>query len=191
MALNLKEYVRESLGTAFTKIKSKMYVKEEVDAAIAAKNGTNINLDGYTIPASTGAVGTNDPIQTAIGKLEKGLESATAGGGDVNVQSDWNITDPGSDAFIKNKPDLSIYATTTDYSTTVEMNAAIQASKDEILGGASAAYDTLKEIQTELEGDDTSISGLLSVQGTQQSQLDTLTFTTITNTELETDWNNA
>ena len=35
-----------------------------------------------------------------------------AGGGEPNVQSDWNVESPDSDAFIKNKPDLSIYATT-------------------------------------------------------------------------------
>lgn len=37
-------------------------------------------------------------------------------GAEVNVQSDWNQTNSSADDFIKNKPDLSNYATTTDLS---------------------------------------------------------------------------
>ena len=37
-----------------------------------------------------------------------------AGGGEPNVQSDWDVDNPDSDAFIKNKPDLTVYATKTE-----------------------------------------------------------------------------
>ena len=37
-------------------------------------------------------------------------------GAEVNVQSDWNQTNSSADDFIKNKPDLTQYATTTDLS---------------------------------------------------------------------------
>lgn len=37
------------------------------------------------------------------------------GGGDVNVQSDWNVTDEESDAYIKNKPVLATVAISGSY----------------------------------------------------------------------------
>lgn len=43
-------------------------------------NGADIALTGYTKPAAGGAVAAGDTINAAIGKLEKGLESAVAGG---------------------------------------------------------------------------------------------------------------
>ena len=110
MAINLKEYVRESIIPYLKKIKATYDTKAEVDTKISNKNASNINLDAYTKPTTGGAIGTTDPIQTAIGKLEKGLEDATAGGGEANVQSDWAQADTGSDDYIKNKPDLSAKA---------------------------------------------------------------------------------
>jgi len=68
------------------------------------QDATTVNLVGYSKPATTGSIGTTDSTQIAIGKLEKGLESAVAGSGEVNVQSDWSVTDTGSDAYILNKP---------------------------------------------------------------------------------------
>lgn len=55
-------------------------------------------------------------------------------------------------------------STTVAYSP-AKITALILALKTEILGGASAAYDTLQEIQNELQGDDTAISGLLTAVG--------------------------
>ena len=74
------------------------------------QDATEVSLSGYVKPASGGAILANDDIQTAIGKLEKDLENATAVGGDPNVQVDWNVTDTGSDAFILNKPTLGTAA---------------------------------------------------------------------------------
>lgn len=41
--------------------------------------------------------------------------SGIQAGAEVNVQSDWNVTDNTSDAFIKNKPSLATVATSGDY----------------------------------------------------------------------------
>jgi len=76
-----------------------------------------VYLDGYVIPEATGAIGTDDAVQVAIGKLEKGLEDATQGGGDVNVQSDWDQSDTGSDDFIKNKPTIPSGNAILDWTT--------------------------------------------------------------------------
>lgn len=53
---------------------------------------------------------------------------------------------------------------TTTYSSN-EIVTLIAALKTQILGGASTAYDTLVEIQTILQGDDTSIGNLLTAVG--------------------------
>ena len=73
------------------------------------QNATEVLLTSYSMPASGGSIGSSDDVQTAIGKLEKGLESATAGGGEDNVQADWNEGDTGSDAYILNKPAIPGY----------------------------------------------------------------------------------
>ena len=43
-------------------------------------DGGDIDLTGYTKPASTSAIAATDSVNEAIGKLEKGLEAAVAGG---------------------------------------------------------------------------------------------------------------
>ena len=43
-------------------------------------DGGDIELTGYTKPASTSAIAATDTVNEAIGKLEKGLEAAVAGG---------------------------------------------------------------------------------------------------------------
>lgn len=63
----------------------------------------HIYMTGYVIPAATGSIGALDTVRAAIGKLERGLDDAVAGGGDVNVQSDWAQIDTNSDDYIKNK----------------------------------------------------------------------------------------
>jgi len=64
--------------------------------------GTSVATSGVAnIPAATtsaaGVMSSSDKT-----KLE-----GIAAGAEVNVQSDWNITDSTSDAFIKNKPQIS------------------------------------------------------------------------------------
>lgn len=46
--------------------------------------------------------------------------------------------------------------------------------KNDILGGASGAYDTLKELQTELEGNDTAINSIVNTLSTKANQSDLL-----------------
>ncbi len=47
--------------------------------------------------------------------IEKNKLAGIEAGAEVNVQSDWNITDTTNDAFIKNKPVIKTVATTGDY----------------------------------------------------------------------------
>ena len=54
---------------------------------------------------------TNDYTTTEKNKL-----AGIASGAEVNVQSDWSVTDTTSDAYIKNKPSLAAVATSGKYS---------------------------------------------------------------------------
>lgn len=81
---------------------------------------------------------TNGVISYTIGTIQDASSSAhglmtsahytklegIAAGAEVNVQSDWNETNTASDAYIQNKPDLSVYALVSD----VEDNELVVAS---------------------------------------------------------------
>lgn len=99
-------------------------------------NGTNLPVTNkrvtVTVPTKTSDL-TNDsnfPVDanyvhtdSNFTAEEKSKLSGIATGAEVNVQSDWNITDTNSDAFIKNKPtnlvqDASYVHTDNNYTTT-------------------------------------------------------------------------
>jgi hypothetical protein len=68
------------------------------------------------IDAATGKTGgdytylNNTPVTEKLDELAAAI-AAGGGGGQTNVQSDWNETDPSSDAYIKNKPTIPESAT--------------------------------------------------------------------------------
>lgn len=94
------------------------YTKNQVDSIISSitgESGTvitdqtiNDSIDNY-IEDSGKQLSTNDFTNSLKDKL-----NGIAAGAEQNVQSDWNVTDTNSDAFIKNKPtipSLNGYAT--------------------------------------------------------------------------------
>lgn len=82
---------------------------EQVNADWNATSGKAQILNKPTIPDISGKVdkvsgkglSTNDYTTTEKSKL-----AGIASGAEVNVQSDWNVTDSSSDAYIKNKPTI-------------------------------------------------------------------------------------
>jgi len=216
MAVNLTEFFRESIGPYITKMKSTFYTKTESDTnistAIDGVDATNVDLVGYTKPASASAVGATDSTQTAIGKIEKALESA----GDTNVQSDWAVSDGASDAYIANKPDLTLKA------DLVTGKVPTSQLPDSVLGGlqyqglwdasgvapaaskgyyyiVSAAGATDLDGITEWEVGDWAVYGdsawekIDNTQATVAVSGDSIVapFTVPTSTQAETDWSNA
>lgn len=106
-------------------------------------------------------------------EVQKKVDDITSVGGEPNVQSDWNVVDETSDAFIKNKPDLGVYATKEElegavsalqgslvevYAPKADVETLIGGDVDKstrtiaaeevakIVAGADTKYDTLKEI---------------------------------------------
>ena len=81
---------------------------------------------------------------------------------------------------LKSSGGLQINDTTPSTSTTFSgtaINSKIATAKtevkNEILGGASAAYDTLKEIQAQMEADDTAAATLTTAVGQRPTYTET------------------
>lgn len=92
------------------------YDKDTIDAALAEKQATltageNISITDLTISATdtTYSVATTsaDGLMSAADKAKLDGIAATA---EVNVQADWSQTNSEADDYIRNKPDLTVYA---------------------------------------------------------------------------------
>lgn len=101
-----------------------------------------------------------------------GIES----GAEVNVQSDWAESDSSSDAYIQNKPDLSVYATQTDLAS--KQDTLTAGSNITIQSNVISATDTTYSAGTGIDITGTTISADTSVLATQSDlsgKQDTLT----------------
>jgi len=79
-------------------------------------------------------------------------------GAEQNVQSDWNVSDTSSDAFIRNKPDLSQYATQSDLDDKQDKLTA--GDNITITNNVISAADQLQSNWT--ENDNTSVQYILN-----------------------------
>ena len=77
----------------------------------------NIDLSAYaTIEYVDGKISGLTEVyapKAEFEEVQKKVDEITSTGGEPNVQSDWDTTDETADSFIKNKPDLTVYAETT------------------------------------------------------------------------------
>ena len=90
-------------------------------------NGTELTINDKVVNIDLSTYATIEYVENQIEGLadkyapkaefeevQKKVDDITSVGGEPNVQSDWNVEDESSDAFIKNKPDLNVYATKTE-----------------------------------------------------------------------------
>lgn len=73
MAINLKEYVRESIIVYLTKIKATMYTKTQVDTIVDAIIASDVKVTNYVVATAATAIASTDNVSEALGKLEKRL----------------------------------------------------------------------------------------------------------------------
>lgn len=96
-------------GTVVTYSENDTYIVPEVVDTAVTSGSTNTITSGAVYTALNSKVdkvngkglSTNDYTTDEKNKL-----SSIAKGAEVNVQSDWSVTDTNSDAFIKNKPTI-------------------------------------------------------------------------------------
>lgn len=100
------------------------------NAVVELVAGTNVDSIVANATNNTITINTHDTTYTTATTTAAGLMSAAdkvklngiATGAEVNVQSDWSVTDTSSDAFIKNKP--SIPVVTNYYWADVQVSAS-------------------------------------------------------------------
>ena len=166
-------------------------------------NGTELTINDKVVNIDLSTYATIDYVDDEIEALKdvyvpkaefeevkKKVDDITSTGGEPNVQSDWNTVDETLDSFIKNKPDLTIYATkdeltgaTSDINETISGLSEVYASKtvvETLVGGdvdksardiaaeevarvvanADADFDTLKEISDWILNDTTGAANM-------------------------------
>ena len=110
-------------------------------------NGSALTINEKTVNIDLSNYATIDSVNEAISGLtsvfapkaefeevQKKVDDITSVGGEPNVQSDWNVIDETSDAFIKNKPNLDVYAVATAVTNdiAVALNSAKTYTNEEI-----------------------------------------------------------
>ena len=149
----------------------KLASQEALDAVAASAgkidkiqlNGTDLTINDKVVNIDLSTYATIDYVDGKITDLkdvyapkaefeevQKKVDEITSTGGEPNVQSDWNTVDTESDSFIKNKPDLTVYATKE------ELNGA-KNEINETITGLSEVYASKTVVET-LVGEDTNKS---------------------------------
>lgn len=92
--------------------------KPEEQALVAGDN-IDIHVSGSNVIISSTAIGdiTKAEVAEVSGTLQSEIEQVSASIPGAQIQSDWNQTDDSKKDYIKNKPDLSVYATNATVSS--------------------------------------------------------------------------
>ena len=146
----------DSTSDAYILNKPDIYITTEVDNFLAEKADKSTTIAGYGITDTYTKDETSAFLNTKVDKvsgkalssndftssLKSKLESIEANA-DVNVQSDWNISDTSSDAYIKNKPDVYVKS---------EMDKALQnkADKSTTIAGYGITDTYTKDVIADL-----------------------------------------
>ena len=141
----------------------------------------NIDLSSYaTIDYVDGKISGLTEIYAPKAEFEavqKKVEEITSVGGEPNVQSDWDVVDTGSDAFIKNKPDLTVYATKTELNEAQTAFSGLVEDNIEALADVYASktlVDTLVGEDTEKSARAIAAEEVAKVVASADSSFDTL-----------------
>ena len=94
-------------------------------------------LQKYVVAVQGKGLSENDFTDALLTKL-----NGIAAGAEVNVQSDWNQTTSTEDDYIKNKPDLTVYAPLASPALTGTPTAPTQTASDNSTKIATTAYVT-------------------------------------------------
>lgn len=122
------------------------------------QNGTSKGT--FTANQSTAAtVELTDTTYSDATTSASGLMSSTdktklngiASGAEVNVQSDWNVTDSGSDAYIKNKPSIPAAQVNSDWNAS---SGVAQILNKPTIPSVATKYDSSDAAETTLADDD-------------------------------------
>ena len=125
----------------------------------------SIHLPCKNKPLHTAECSECSQLEHRVEMVEDKLDTIQEGA-EVNVQSDWNETDPTSDSYIQNKPNIDVgYSCEGGEVTTTECfnDAVCHAINEEGCGGGESGYtceETFDELTDETVAVTTSVSGM-------------------------------
>ena len=93
----------------------------QITAIGNAANEAIADITPYVQKAHDWAEKTDGEVETGAYSAKYWAQQATSG----QLNADWNETDPSNKGFIRNKPDLSIYALKTDISTVYKYKGSV------------------------------------------------------------------
>lgn len=150
-----KKYLGEVAAMEILSQANAMAKKAKEDAVKAQKvykSGTGINISDDGTISATGEADVNPEALPDASKTQKGAvkvgEGLEVAGGVVSVSG--------------------------DYAKSADVTAAISAAKDELIGGAPATYDTLKEIADYIAEDKTGAAAMTASIGGKADKAKTL-----------------
>lgn len=139
-----------------------------VDISVPTKTSDLTNDSDFVEDANY--VHTDNNFTTTLKNKLNGI----AAGAEVNVQSDWNVTDTSSDAFIKNKPTIptvnnatltikrnntSVGTFTANASQNAEINITVPTNTNQLTNGAG--FQTESEVEALISS---AVSGITSFE---------------------------
>lgn len=149
------------------------------DSAISDHNASNIAhedirnlLNGKVDKENGKGLSSNNYTDEDKNKLD-----GISAGAEVNVQSDWNVTDADSDAYIKNKPNPASLPVSTAQQAAID--AAYQQATGyadqkiaDLINGAPSTLDTLGEIAEAMQDNQDVVAALDQAIGTKANEAD-------------------
>lgn len=136
-----------SLSSTVDAVKSNYLTK--ADASTTYAKTTDVPTNNNQLENGAGYITTNaannayaeKALETTVANQGTAIAALQAVGAEANVQSDWNAKD--GDAFIKNKPDLSVYLKSSDASNTYATQTTVS-GLDTKVGGVETALNDYK-----------------------------------------------
>lgn len=123
----------QSLGS--DTFKTKQYPIDMHFAANAIIDRISQNANGEINAHCNYIYNATDSTAGLMSPYDKAKLDGIAYGAEVNVQSDWNVTDDTSDAFIRNKPNLNMFVTHD------ELGARLDAKQDRLTPGRNITIE--------------------------------------------------
>ena len=187
-------YVAITTGADAVIIKLASQEALEAVAASAGKidtiklNGSALTINDKTVNIDLSTYATIDYVNETISGLtsvfapkaefeevQKKVEDITSVGGEPNVQSDWNVVDEDSDAFIKNKPNLDVYAIATAVTADIATaEAAAKKHADDEISIVSGVVTTLIGEDVDKSARDIAAEEVAKVVASADENFDTL-----------------
>jgi trimeric autotransporter adhesin len=142
--------------------------------SISDITGLQSALDTLTTAASTAQTAAENAQSTANTAVLNAATAQTAA--DASLKKDQNLADLSDKAMARSNLGVMSSVETTNAIATAKGEAEVytDGAITALVGGASAAYDTLKELQTALKNEDSAVAALTTTIGGVDTRVSTL-----------------